>query len=200
MCVCSLSQRGIVALQPATTAALLSAFSPDQVSSRHAITLSNETGKKPSQAASCKLTVPESITFLFLSMCPWLPLSLSFQFIPSFIQIGLYNMWQLVGWVWRMERDWKTVLLSHSNWGKNLAYVLMCALSLLCFSVSQCLTFPSIAVSVFYFHSTSFGVMLLNLAIFFSFHSPISASTCLCVAIFSTCTHTKVKCNRYKPV
>lgn len=26
-----------------------------------------------------------------------------------------------------VERDWKTVLLSHRNWGKNLAYVLMCA-------------------------------------------------------------------------
>lgn len=93
--VCPLSLWGIAALQPATTADLLSAFSPAPVSSRHAITLSNETGENASQAASFKHTVPESITSLSLSVHG----SISLQFIPAFIQIGLYNMWQLGGWV-----------------------------------------------------------------------------------------------------
>lgn len=84
VCVCPLSRRAIAALQPATTAALLSAFSPAPVSSRHAITLSNETGENASQAASCKHTVPESITSLSLSLCPWFALSfsLSSSFLP----------------------------------------------------------------------------------------------------------------------
>lgn len=60
-CVCPVSCRP--ALEPATTAALLSALSPALVSSSHAITLSNETGVN----ACCKHTVPGSITSLSLS-------------------------------------------------------------------------------------------------------------------------------------
>ncbi|CAB1445009.1 unnamed protein product, partial [Pleuronectes platessa] len=65
-------REGIAALQPATTEAVLSAFSPAPVSSRHAITLSNETGENAGRAASCTHT-----------------------FILASLQIGLYNMWQL---------------------------------------------------------------------------------------------------------
>lgn len=83
VCVCPLSRRAIAALQPATTAALLSAFSPAPVSSRHAITLSNETGENASQAASCKHTVPESITSLSLSLCVHGLLSLSLSPVHS---------------------------------------------------------------------------------------------------------------------
>lgn len=101
VCVFSISPRHS-SIQPATTAAFLSAFSPATVSSRHAITLSNETGENASQEASCKHTVPESITSLFPSLCSWFTLSpsvsLSHQFIPHFIQIGLYNI-VAAGWM-----------------------------------------------------------------------------------------------------
>lgn len=148
VCVCPLSCWGIVALQPATTAALLSAFSPDPVSSLHAITLSNETGEKLRQPASSELTVPESIKLppspSTVSMAGFrdlsLPLSVSLQFIPAFIQIGQHKCGSWVDECAGMGRDWKTGLLSHSNWSKNLAHVLMCVLPP--FSVSQCLTLP----------------------------------------------------------
>lgn len=144
VCVCPLSCWGIAALQPTTTAALLSAFSADPVSSRHAITLSNETGEKLRQAASSKPTVPKSIKLVSLPPSPplcvhgWFlwsfSLSVSLQFIPAFTQIGQYKCGSCVDECGGMGKDWKTVLLSLSNWSKNLAYVLMCALPPLCFS------------------------------------------------------------------
>lgn len=66
-------------------------------------------------------------------------LSLSSSFLPlSRLACTICGSW--VDERGGMERDWKTVLLSHSNWGKNLAYVLMHALPppLPSFSLSHC--------------------------------------------------------------
>lgn len=164
VCVCPLSCQTITALQPTTTAALLSAFSPALVSSRHAITLSNETGVNASQAASCKHTVPGSITSLFLS--------LSSSFLPlSRLACTICGNW--VDECGGMERDWKTVLLSHSNWGKNLAYVLMHALPRPLLSLFLCLTvsqysrlYVFLSIILFSLPSVVLLLFFLSLAVF----------------------------------
>lgn len=209
VCVSPLSCRGIAAVQPATTAALLSAFSPAPVSSRHAITQSNETGENASQAASCKHTVPESITSLSPSVHAslFLSLSLSSSFLPlSRLACTICGSW--VDECGGMERDWKTVLLSHSNWDKNLAYALPPPppppppppLSLLlCVSV---FLFLKIIVLIFLFQSTSLFFFFLLLSLFLSlavylvyFYLCSSSAVYMRTAIACTFSETIVKFN-----
>lgn len=110
-------------------------------------------------------------------------LSLSSSFLPlSRLACTICGSW--VDECGGMERDWETVLLSHSNWGKNLAYVLMHALPPPLLSFSLCLTvslynrlhvFLSIIFSVFSLPPVVL-FFFLSLAWFFSFSCPISAS------------------------
>lgn len=107
--VCPLSHQGVAAcsrplLQPSYQR------SHQPVSSRHAITLSNETGEAASKEASCEHTVPKSITSLF----PPFFLSMSMVWSPSlFSPFPLYPDWPVqYSGSWLDEcggkkRDWR---------------------------------------------------------------------------------------------
>lgn len=107
--MCPLSRQGVVAYsQPPLQPSYQRSHQP--VSSRHAITLSNETGETASKEASCEHTVPKSITSLF----PPFFLSASMLCSPSlFSPFPLYPDWPVQysgSWVdgcGGKERDWR---------------------------------------------------------------------------------------------
>lgn len=107
--VCPLSHQGVAACsQPPLQPSYQRSHQP--VSSRHAITLSNETGEAASKEASCEHTVPKSITSLF----PPFFLSLFMLWSPSlFSPFPLYPDWPVQysgSWVDECggkERDWR---------------------------------------------------------------------------------------------
>lgn len=107
--VCPLSHQGVAAYsQPPLQPSYQRSHQP--VSSRHAITLSNETGETASKEASCEHTVPKSITSLF----PPFFLSPFMLWSPSlFSPFPLYPDWPVQysgSWVDECggkERDWR---------------------------------------------------------------------------------------------
>lgn len=126
VCVCPLSRRGVAAYgRPPLLQPLLSAFSPATVSSRHAITLSNETGMLAREPAASALSPSPS----HLSFPPSLPPSVHRPLFHSFCLSPLHSLlhpdWPVqysgsrldeCGW---KGRDWKTVAVSRGNWDKD---------------------------------------------------------------------------------
>lgn len=107
--LCPLSHQGVAACsQPPLQPSYQRSHQP--VSSRHAITLSNETGEAASKEASCEHTVPKSITSLF----PPFFHSLFTLWPPSFFSpFPLYPDWPVqysgsrVDECGGKERDWR---------------------------------------------------------------------------------------------
>lgn len=176
---CPLSCRSIAAYgRPPPLQPLLSAFSPATVSSRHAITLSNETGMLALEPAASALS-PSPSRFSFPPSLPLFAvrsftLSASLHFIPCSILIGLFST-VAAGW---MSVDGRGEIgrqsWCHAVIGTKTASAL--TLSLFPFSPSQSFSF-SVKLSYSFLFSRPLSFFLF----FFAPVAPIlsSAGPCL---------------------